>query len=88
MARESDWRPLQFLRQEDGTVGTSVAAEERERGMWDTFGGKGLTDVLGRVTVEEKWKRRDSGREDSRTTSGDHRKWAKGVLSAETGKPG
>lgn len=47
VARESDWRPLQFLRQEDETVGTSVAAEERERGMWDTFGGKGLTHGLG-----------------------------------------
>lgn len=54
VARESDWRPLQFLRQEDETVGTSVAAEERERGMWDAFGGKGLADGLGRGIVEEK----------------------------------
>lgn len=54
VARESDWRPLQFLRQEDETVGTSVAAEERERGMWDAFGDKGLTDGLGGGIVEEK----------------------------------
>lgn len=34
MARQSGWRPLQFLRVEEEEARASMAAEERARGHW------------------------------------------------------